>query len=68
MEQRPAKGRPGGDMFFDVSRAYWLCATIPDTTRVVEVDGARLFFPEERPVDLVPHLEQHWAAAAAVQA
>jgi hypothetical protein len=35
---------------------------------VVEVDGARLFFPEERPMDLVPHLEQHWAAAAAVQA
>jgi len=57
-----------GDMFFDVSWAYWLRDTIPGTTRVVEVDGARLFFPEERPMDLVPHLEQHWAAAAAVQA
>ena len=39
-----------------------------DLTRVVTVDGARLFFPEERPMDLVPYLEQHWAAAAAVRA
>jgi pimeloyl-ACP methyl ester carboxylesterase len=54
-----------GDMFFDVSWAYWLRDTIPGATRVVEVDGARLFFPDERPADLVPHLEQHWAAAAA---
>lgn len=57
-----------GDTFFDVSWAYWLRDTIPGTTRVVTVDGARLFFPEERPMDLVPHLEQHWAAAAAVRA
>jgi hypothetical protein len=35
---------------------------------VVTVDGARLFFPEERPMDLVPHLEQHWAAVAAARA
>jgi pimeloyl-ACP methyl ester carboxylesterase len=51
-----------GDTFFDVSWAYWLRDTIPGTTGVVTVDGARLFFPEERPMDLVPHLEQHWAA------
>jgi len=51
-----------GDTFFDVSWAYWLRDTIPGT-RVVEVDGARLFFPDERPADLVPHLRQHWAAA-----
>ena len=57
-----------GDSFFDVSWAYWLRDTIPGTTRVVTVDGARLFFPDERPMDLVPHLEQHWAAAAAVRA
>ena len=53
-----------GDEFFDVSWAYWLRDTIPGVTRVVTVDGARLFFPEERPMDLVPHLEQHWAEAA----
>ena len=57
-----------GDAFFDVSWAYWLRDTIPGTTRVVTVDGARLFFPEERPMDLVPHLEQHWAAVWAARA
>jgi pimeloyl-ACP methyl ester carboxylesterase len=53
-----------GDTFFNVSTAYWLRDTIPGATGVVTVDGARLFFPEERPMDLVPHLERHWAAAA----
>jgi pimeloyl-ACP methyl ester carboxylesterase len=53
-----------GDTFFDVKWAYWLRDTIPGATRVVTVDGARLLFPEERPMDLVPHLHQHWAAAA----
>jgi pimeloyl-ACP methyl ester carboxylesterase len=57
-----------GDEAFDVSWAYWLRDTIPGTTRVVTVEGARLFFPDERPMDLVPHLKQHWAAAAAVRA
>ena len=33
---------------------------IPGAREVVEVDGAKLFFPEERPGDLVPHLGQHW--------
>ena len=57
-----------GDEAFDVSWAYWLRDTIPGTTGVVTVDGARLFFPDERAMDLVPHLEHHWAAAAAVRA
>jgi len=57
-----------GDAFFDVSWAYWLEETIPGATRVVTVDGARLFFPDERATDLVPHLERHWAASAAVRA
>ncbi len=30
------------DEFFDVSWAYWLRDTIPGTTRVVTVDGARV--------------------------
>ena len=34
-----------GDVFFDVSWAYWLRDTIPGTTRVVTVDGARLLLP-----------------------
>ena len=51
-----------GDSFMDVSWAYWLRDTIPGVTKVVTIDGARLFFPEERPEDLVPHLTEHWAA------
>jgi hypothetical protein len=27
---------------------------------VIEVDGAKLFFPDERPGDLVPHLRRLW--------
>jgi pimeloyl-ACP methyl ester carboxylesterase len=54
-----------GDTFFDVSWAYWLQDIIPGAARVVTVDEARLLFPEERPMDLVPHLEQHWSAATA---
>jgi pimeloyl-ACP methyl ester carboxylesterase len=57
-----------GDEFFDVSWAYRLRDTIPGTTGVVTVEGARLFFPEERPMDLVPHLEQHWAAVPTTSA
>ncbi|HEX5301887.1 MAG TPA: alpha/beta hydrolase [Streptosporangiaceae bacterium] len=53
-----------GDEFFDASWARWLRDTIPGTTGLITVDGARLFFPDERPMDLVPHLEKHWAAAA----
>jgi pimeloyl-ACP methyl ester carboxylesterase len=53
-----------GDSFFDLPWAYWLRDTIPGATEVVEIDGARLFFPDERAADLVPHLQQHWAAAA----
>jgi pimeloyl-ACP methyl ester carboxylesterase len=54
-----------GDEFFDVSWAYWLRDTIPGVTRVVTVDGAKLFFPDERPMDLVPHLEQFWSCGPA---
>jgi pimeloyl-ACP methyl ester carboxylesterase len=57
-----------GDEAFDISWARWLRDTIPGTTQLVTVEGARLFFPDERAMDLVPHLEQHWAAAAAVRA
>jgi pimeloyl-ACP methyl ester carboxylesterase len=56
-----------GDETFDVSWAYWLRDTIPSTTAVVTVDGARMFFPDERPMDLVPHLAQHWADTAAAR-
>ena len=50
-----------GDETFPVKWAYHLRDMIPGAREVVEVDGARLFFPEERPGDLVPHLSRHWA-------
>ncbi|HEX4491886.1 MAG TPA: alpha/beta hydrolase [Acidimicrobiia bacterium] len=54
-----------GDDFFDVKWAHWLRDTIPGVAEIVELDGAKLFFPLERPADLVPHLRRHWARAEA---
>jgi pimeloyl-ACP methyl ester carboxylesterase len=45
---------------FDITWAYRLRDAMPAVREVIEVDGARLFFPEERPEDLVPHLRRHW--------
>src|SRR5690348_1202865 len=49
-----------GDEVFGVKWAYHLRDMIPGAKEVIEIDGARLFFPEERPDDLVPHLRRHW--------
>ena len=49
------------DTFFELSWAYWLRANIAGATGVVEIPGARLFFPDERAADLLPHLRHHWA-------
>ena len=49
-----------GDRFFDVKWAYWLADTLPNVTNVVEISGARLFFPDERAPELLRHLEHHW--------
>jgi pimeloyl-ACP methyl ester carboxylesterase len=48
------------DPNFSVKWAYHLRDMIPSAREVVEVDGAKMFFPEERPEDLVPHLRRHW--------
>ena len=53
-----------GDIFFRVRWAYRLRDTIPSVTEVVEIPGAKLFFPDERAADLIPHLRRHWAAHA----
>jgi pimeloyl-ACP methyl ester carboxylesterase len=53
-----------GDTFFDVKWAYWLRDTIAGAQDVVEVAGAKLFFPHERPDALVAPLRRHWAASA----
>jgi pimeloyl-ACP methyl ester carboxylesterase len=51
-----------GDRFFSTKWAYWLRDTIPGATEVVELDGARLFFPDERAGELAAALRRHWAA------
>jgi pimeloyl-ACP methyl ester carboxylesterase len=48
------------DSFFDVKWAYWLKDTIPGCRKVVELEGARLFFPEERPLELAAAIATHW--------
>jgi pimeloyl-ACP methyl ester carboxylesterase len=50
-----------GDMFFDVKWAYWLRDTIPGCRQVVELKGAKLFFPEERPDALAGPLRELWS-------
>jgi len=49
-----------GDGFFPLRWAYWLQGAIPGARQVVELQGARLFFPEERPDELVAALREHW--------
>ena len=51
------------DVFFPVRWAGWLEATIPSVTRSVRIDGARLFFPLERPAELNRELKRFWDAA-----
>ena len=48
------------DFFFDRKWAYWLKDTIPGARRVVEIDDARLFFPEDRPDALATPLLAFW--------
>ena len=52
-----------GDEFFTLSWAHWLADTIPGAQRIVEVDGAKLFFPMERPEELNRPLRELWTAA-----
>lgn len=51
------------DAFFDVSWARWLATTIPGTVRRVEIPGAKLFHPFERPDVLSGELRELWRTA-----
>lgn len=51
------------DVYFDVRWSNWLADTIPGTKRRLELQGARIFFPEERPEELNRELLAHWSAA-----
>ena len=48
------------DTNFPVEWAYHLRDMIPGAREVIEIDGAKVFFPEERPEDLIPHLRRLW--------
>ncbi len=49
------------DRFFELKWAYWLRDTIAGAREVVEVPGGRLFFPHERPHELVTALRAFWS-------
>ncbi|NUR92250.1 MAG: alpha/beta hydrolase [Nonomuraea sp.] len=51
-----------GDVFFERKWADWLRDTIPGVREVVEIEGGRLFFPDERAGELVPVLRRFWAS------
>src|SRR5262245_11853104 len=48
------------DVYFDVRWSTWLAETIPGTRRRVELEGARIFFPEERWAEFNSLLRAHW--------
>jgi len=52
------------DIFFDVKWSHWLADKIPGTRKLVELKGARIFFPEERWADFNPDLRAHWQASS----
>jgi len=51
------------DVYFDVKWSHWLADNIPGTRRRVELNGARIFFPEERWEEFDKELRAHWQAA-----
>jgi pimeloyl-ACP methyl ester carboxylesterase len=55
------------DGLLDLQWAYWLRDTIPGAKEVVEIDGAKLFLPDERGHELVPHLRRFWASVGGRQ-
>jgi pimeloyl-ACP methyl ester carboxylesterase len=48
------------DIYFPVKWSRWLADTIPGTRRRVELEGARIFFPEERWAEFNRELRTHW--------
>ena len=51
------------DIYFDVKWSRWLAETIAGTRRRVELEGARIFFPEERWEEFDKELRAHWLLA-----
>jgi len=57
-----------GDPIFETELGYWLRDAIPGCREVVEVPGGQLFWPGERPGELVEPLRRHWSAAGQASA
>ena len=51
------------DIYFDARWGRWLKDAIPGAQRLVELKGARLFFPEERPGPFNQDLRTFWQGA-----
>jgi pimeloyl-ACP methyl ester carboxylesterase len=51
------------DVYFPVKWAHWLAGAIPGAQAPIELDGARLFFPEERAEAFNQALRAHLIAA-----
>jgi pimeloyl-ACP methyl ester carboxylesterase len=52
------------DVFFPVKWAYWLRGVLVGARPVIELEGARLLFPEEYPDLLVKPLRELWGVSA----
>jgi pimeloyl-ACP methyl ester carboxylesterase len=52
------------DIYFDVKWSHWLADTIPGTRKRVQLEGGRIFFPEERWADFNQEVRAHWQASA----
>lgn len=50
------------DIYFGVQWSQWLAEAIPGVRRRVELEGARIFFPEERAAEFNRELRAHWLA------
>ncbi len=52
------------DIYFNVTWSRWLEEAIPGTTKRVEFQGGRIFFPEERAPEFNAAVRAHWIASA----
>jgi pimeloyl-ACP methyl ester carboxylesterase len=48
------------DVFFPSQWGRWLATLLPAAEPVIELEGARLFFPLERPAELARHVRAFW--------
>jgi pimeloyl-ACP methyl ester carboxylesterase len=52
------------DIFFDLKWSHWLENTIPGSRRRMELQGGRIFFPEERAREFNDAVRAHWVSTS----